>query len=154
MLRKTLSAVILLAMMGMPVIAMGMENVPPGKWWQNPKVSSQMELTGDEIRNLDKAYLDNRRKLIDLKSKLEKERLELEALFETKELNETEVMKRFAQMENARAQLAVERFRFVVEVRKVIGLERYRILKTIFDRFRQQRRHRPAESPKGGPGRK
>ena len=152
MLRKTLSAVVLVAMMSIPVITMGMQNVPHGKWWQNPEVSSQMELTGDEIRNLDEAYLDNRRKLIDLKGKLEKERLELEALFESKGLNETEVMKRFEQMEHARAQLSAERFRFLVEVRKVIGLERYRTLKTIFDKFRQQRGHRIAKSPKGGKG--
>ena len=152
MLRKTLSAVVLVAMMSMPVITMGMQNVPHGKWWQNPEVSGQMDLTKEEIGNLDKAYLDNRRNLIDLKGKLEKECLELEALFESKELNETEVMKRFGQMENARAQLSAERFRFLLEVRKVIGLERYRTLKTIFDKFRQERGHRIAKSPKGGKG--
>ena len=154
MLRKTLSVVVMVAMLGAPVIAMGAQNVPHGKWWQNPEVSKQMGLTKGEINSLDKAYLDNRRKLIDLKSKLEKERLELENLFENEKLNEAEVMKRFGQMENARTLLSAERFKFIVEVRKIIGLERYRTLKTSFDKFRKQMRHRIAESPKGGPGRK
>ena len=152
MLRKTLIAVVLLAMMSIPVIAMGMQNAPHGKWWQNPEVSSQMKLTDEERGTLDEAYLDNRRKLIDLKATLEKERLELEALLESNVLNKAEIMKRFGLMEKARTQLSAERFRFLVEVRKVIGLERYRTLKTIFDNFRQQRGHRIAESPKGGKG--
>lgn len=152
MLRKTLSVIVMVAMIGMPVIVMGAQNVPHGKWWHNPEVSKQMDLTKEEIGNLDKAYLDNRRNLIDLKSKLEKERLELENLFENEKLNEAEVMKRFGQMENARTRLAAERFRFIVEVRKTIGLERYRTLKTSFDRSRKQIKHRIAEGSKGGPG--
>lgn len=154
MLRKTLSVVVMVAMLGAPVIVMGAQNVPHGKWWHNPEVSKQMDLTKKEIGSLDKAYLDNRRNLIDLKGKLEKERLELENLFENEKLNEAEVMKRFGQMENARTRLSAERFRFIVEVRKIIGLERYQTLKTFFDRFRKQMRHRITESPKGGPGSK
>jgi len=152
MLRKTLSVIVLVAMIGMPVIAMGAQDVPHGKWWQNPEVSKQMDLTKGEIDSLDKAYLNNRRNLIDLKGKLERERLELENLFENEKLNEAEVMKRFGQMENARTRLAAERFRFIIEVRKTIGLERYRTLKTSFDKFRKQMRHRITESPKGDPG--
>jgi len=152
MLRKTLSVVVMVAMIGMPLIAMGAQNMPHGKWWHNPEVSKQMDLTKEEIGTLDKAYLDNRRNLIDLKSKLEKERLELENLFENETLNEAEVMKRFGQMENARTRLSAERFRFIVEVRKTIGLERYRTLKTSFDKFRKQTKRRIAENPKGGSG--
>ena len=152
MLRKTLSVVVMIAMIGMPLIAMGAQNVPDGKWWHNPEVSKQMDLTKEEIGNLDKAYLDNRRNLIDLKGKLEKERLELENLFENEKLNEAEVMKRFGQVENARTRLSAERFRFIVEVRKIIGLERYRTLKTSFDKFRKQTKRRIAENPKGGSG--
>jgi len=144
----------MVAMLGTPVIVMGAQNVPHGKWWQNPEVSKQMDLTKEEISNLDKAYLDNRRNLIDLKGKLERERLELENLFENEKLNEAEVMKRFSQMENARTRLATERFRFIIEVRKTIGLERYRTLKTSFDRFRKQMRHQITESSKGGPSSK
>ncbi|MCD6485900.1 MAG: periplasmic heavy metal sensor [Syntrophobacterales bacterium] len=152
MLRKTLSVMVLVAMMGIPVIVMGAQDMPHGKWWHNPEVSKQMNLTEEEIGSLDKAYLENRRNLIDLKGKLEKERLELEILFENEKLNETEVSKQFGKVENARTRLSAERFRFIVEVRKIIGLERYRTLKTSFDKFRKQMRHRIAESPKGGPG--
>ena len=144
----------MVAMIGMPVIAMGAQNMPSGKWWHNPEVSKQLDLTKNEIGSLDKAYLKNRRNLIDLKSKLEKERFELEILFENEKLNEAEIMKRFSQIENARTRLSAERFKFIVEVRKIIGLERYRALKTSFDRFRKQARHRMTEKSKGGPVRK
>ena len=151
MLRKTLSVMILLVMIGMPAIAMGSNYAPPGQWWNNPEVSKQMDLTEQEITKLDKAYLDNRRNLIDLKSKLERECLELENLLNNEKPNEAEFMRQFGQMENARTQLATERFRFVMEVMKIVGPERYRTLKTMYDKFHKAR-HRIDRGFKGGHG--
>ena len=141
MLRKTLSVMILIALIGMPIIAMASHYTPPGQWWHNPEVLKQINLTEQEVDKLDKAYLDNRRKLIDLKGKLERERLELSNLLNNEETSEAEFMKQFGLMENARTRLATERFRFAIEVMKIVGPERYQTLKGMYDRFRKARHH-------------
>ncbi len=142
---------LLIALIGIPVIAMGARHTPPGQWWHNPEVLKQINLTEQEVDKLDKAYLDNRRKLIDLKSQLEKERLELSSLLNNEETSEAEFMKQFGQMENSRTRLATERFRFAIEVMKIVGPERYRTLKTLYDRSHKARHHMH-KRPKGSYG--
>ena len=138
---------LLLSLLIPPAIALGVQDVPLGKWWHNPQVSKQMNLNKDEIRKLDETYLESRRKLIDLKSRVERERFELENLLERETLDETSVMEQFKRVESARNRLATERFSFLVQVRKILGFERYQNLKMLFDRFRHQKRRQMTERP-------
>jgi len=147
MLKKILSGMLLLSLLISPAIALGMQGVPLGKWWHNPQVSKQMNMNKDEIRRLDESFIDSRRKLIDLKSKLERERFELENLLEKETLNEAAAMEQFRRVESARNRLATERFSFLIQVRKLLGFERYQNLKMLFDRFRHQKRRQMTERP-------
>jgi len=147
MLKRILSGMLLLSLLISPAIALGVQDVPLGKWWHNPQVSKQMNLNKDEIRKLDENYLESRRKLIDLKSRVERERFELENLLERETLDETAVMEQFRRVESARNRLATERFSFLVQVRKILGFERYQNLKMLFDRFRHQKRRQMTERP-------
>lgn len=144
MLKRILSGMLLLSLLISPAIVLG---VPLGKWWHNPQVSKQVNLNKDEIRKLDENYLESRRKLIDLKSRVERERFELKNLLERETLDETAVMEQFRRVESARNRLATERFGFLLQVRKVLGFERYQNLKMLFDRFRHQRRRQMTERP-------
>jgi len=147
MLKRILSGMLLLSLLISPAIALGVQDVPLGKWWHNPQVSKQMNLNKDEIRKLDETYLESRRKLIDLKSRVERERFELENLLERETLDETAVMEQFRRVESARNRLAIERFSFLIQVRKILGFERYQNLKMLFDRFRHQKRRQMTERP-------
>lgn len=147
MLKRILSGLLLLSLLIPPAIALGVQDVPLGKWWHNPQVSKQMNLNKDEIRKLDETYLESRRKLIDLKSRVERERFELENLLERETLDETAVMEQFRRVESARNRLAIERFSFLIQVRKILGFERYQNLKMLFDRFRHQKRRQMTERP-------
>ncbi|MCD6571566.1 MAG: periplasmic heavy metal sensor [Deltaproteobacteria bacterium] len=115
------------------------EKTPPGKWWRIPRVSEHLNLSDQEKRELDKLYVDNRRKLIELKSILERERFELENLLEQETLDEAAVMEQFKKLEGARANLAIERFRFLLQVRKIIGFERFQRLKMLSRKFRSEK---------------
>ena len=96
--------------------------------------------------------MDNRRKLIDLKSVVEKERFELENLLESETLDEAAVMNQYDRLEKARSKIAAERFRFLLEVRKVVGHERFQQIKIRFKKFRKERklRHRGHEGVERG----
>ena len=152
MLRKISSVAVLFVLVILPAIAMGGDGMPSGKWWHNPRVSAQMNLNKDEIRRLDESFVKSRRKLIDLKSNLEKQRFELENLLEKKMLNEAAVMEQFKKMESSKNRLSTEYFRFLLQVRKILGFERYQDLKMRYKTFRQQKRLRTQKHPGANPG--
>ncbi|NVM22245.1 MAG: periplasmic heavy metal sensor [Desulfobacterales bacterium] len=117
----------------------GRLKMPHGKWWRMPEVAKKLALTSEEQQKFEDLFVQSRRRMIDFKSNVEKERLELEMILDQQDLNESACMDRFKKFEDARTNLANERFRFLVEVRKLLGLERYRKLKT---EFRDHRVHR------------
>ena len=115
----------------MPMDALG-ARMPLGKWWRMPHVAEQLNLSGREKEHLDDLFIQSRRKLIDLSSAVEKERLELGILMDKETLDEDAVLGQFKKLEQARDHLVSERFRFLLEVRKILGAERFQSLKTLF----------------------
>ena len=123
-----------------PTISMG-DDILPGKWWHIPKVAKKLELSKEEKRELDDLFVKSRRRLIDLKSKIEKERFELENLLESETLDETATMEQFKKLEKAREDLSTERFSFLLKVRKILGFARLQYLKTFFGEYKMRKRH-------------
>ena len=126
----------------------GMEGLkmPHGKWWRMPQVAKKLELTSEEQQKLDDLFVQSRRRMIDLKSNVQKEGLELEMILDQQNFDESACMDRFKKFQDARTNLTNERFRFLIEVRKLLGLDRYRQLKT---EFRNRRVHRMKRQQEG-----
>ena len=135
MLRNTLRATALFIVFCLPAVAMS-QQMPSGKWWHNPKIIKELNLTKKEVRNLDKLYANSRRKLIKLKSAVESEQFELDNLLSSKTMDDAEVRKQFERLEKARKKLADERFKFVVGVRGIIGSDRFQQLKTSYKKWK------------------
>jgi Spy/CpxP family protein refolding chaperone len=126
---------ILLMMISLPGLAAG-QDVPSGKWWYNREVVKNLNLTQNEIRQLDQLYVDSHRKLIQLKNAVEREQFELDALLGKKKVDDAKVRDQFKRLENARTDLANERLGFVIRVREIIGAERFQQLKTFYKKWR------------------
>jgi len=139
MLKKMLTGVLFMVLIGIPLLAAAQDR-PAGKWWRLPRVSKELHLRGDEKNELDDLFIENRRKLIDLKSELERARLDLDALLDKGSLNDDAVQRQYDRLEQARENLARERFRFLLEVRRILGPERFDRLKRMYRQFRVQRR--------------
>ncbi len=137
---KWMLMILALIWISLPAPSMG-ARMSYGKWWRIPHMTEQLDLKDTEKKELDQLYVESRRSLIDIKSTLEKERFELDNLMEQTTLDEEAVMERFKKLEKARADLAAERFRFMLQVRKVLGPERYQGLKMLFKEFREKGRH-------------
>ena len=131
MFRNHLYAIVLLLACCLPAVAMSQE-MPAGKWWHNPKITKELNLTPNEVRQLDQLYADSARKLIKLKSAVETEQFELDNLLSKKNMKDAEVRKQFERLETARKNLSDERFKFVVGVREIIGSARFQQLKTSY----------------------
>lgn len=135
---KVLSCwILLLVRVFMPAVA-GAEEVYPGKWWHIPQVAEKLKLNETQKHELDGLFMDNRGKLVELKSALERERAELDRILEKELLNEAEVMAQLKKLEEARTNMAAERLRFTLEVRKILGYQKFQSLKGLFKDFKDK----------------
>lgn len=125
-------------------------DLPMGKWWENPQMAEKLNLSDADKTKLKEAFNNSHRKLINLKSNLETERFELGNLLDKQTLDEAAVMQQFTKLEKARTELSRERFSFLVEVRKILGQERYQTLKQEGWERRSSRMRRRVE-PEGPP---
>jgi Spy/CpxP family protein refolding chaperone len=96
-----------------------------GRWWRMPSVAERLQLTETDIRQLDEAFENSRGRMIELKGQVEIEQGKLRALMERSELNEAAILEQHRIQEAARRQLADARLEFLLEVRKIIGPDRF-----------------------------
>jgi Spy/CpxP family protein refolding chaperone len=111
----------------------------PGRWWQQPDISSELKLTDEEKAALDDLFIKNRNKLIDLKGSLEKERHKLEDIMGKSQLDEAAAKKQFKRMESLRTKIFTERFNFLLGIRKILGADRFFTLSGKFEEMRKKR---------------
>jgi Spy/CpxP family protein refolding chaperone len=149
MLKKLLNGLLLLAIAVLPVLANSQEG-PEGKWWHNPRVSKQLKLSNEEKAQLDRKFLDSRRRMIKLKGNVEREQLELQSLIESNNLDEGKAKNQFKRLEKARRRLSGERFDFLMQSRKVLGNERFQEIKNMYREKHRQKRQDNGRDRKGG----
>ncbi len=127
MLQKKLFIIAVLIAVLVPALASA-ENDFIGRWWRMPATASKLTLTETEKLKLDQLYQINRKNLIDMKAAVDKERFILEDILNKEPFNEAKVKEQFQKLEKRRAILSEERFRYVLEVRKLLGAERFKKL--------------------------
>ncbi|MCX5851428.1 MAG: periplasmic heavy metal sensor, partial [Deltaproteobacteria bacterium] len=130
MKKKTLMimmALVMFAVIAVPLYVMA-QDMPRGKWWHGQKAGKEFDLSTQEIEKLDQQYLDNRKKIADLKAQVEKESVEFEQMMEADKLDESAITSQFGKLEAARTALSKERFSFIMDSRKILGAERFKKL--------------------------
>jgi Spy/CpxP family protein refolding chaperone len=110
--------------------------IPPGRWWHLPYFATQLNITAQEKAQLDKLFDKNRNRLLQLKVQVELERGRLVDTIDRQHLDETAAMSRMKKLESSRTLLAATRFTYSLEVRKLLGYERFEHLKAIFRNWR------------------
>jgi Spy/CpxP family protein refolding chaperone len=104
------------------------QSPPSGRWWRSPTVIKALNLTQSEIQQLEDAFENSRRKMIDQKSKVEREQFELSRMMEKRNLDENTIRAQNRKLEKARSDLADAKFAFVIDVRRIIGAGRFQRL--------------------------
>jgi Spy/CpxP family protein refolding chaperone len=151
--------VLLLALTSSAVLAQDMAGPPPknpdgipfGKWWQSPVGVKQLNLTREEIDTLDAAFDTRARKFMELKHSIELEQFDLNRMMENNTLDEPALMVQFSKLESARATLSEERFRYYVQIRKILGPDRFRKIKTFRERVHQLKKGTPKKGDRQQP---
>jgi hypothetical protein len=138
MVKKTLTEILVLLFLVTPFVYAAESSpttlvIPPGKWWSMPEMAKKINLTEPEKKKLDELYIVFHRKLIDHKAVMDKLWLDIDARFDKEELDESAILEQFKKHEAERSAIATERFRFLVNVRKILGRERYQRLKALYE---------------------
>jgi Spy/CpxP family protein refolding chaperone len=128
MLRKNAWFVLVLLVVFLPTAVLAQEMMH-GKWWNNSAMADELQLTDSERKMLEEKYTESRREMIDLKSAVEKERLELGIVLDKQDADKGQIVERYESLEKARGKLSRERFGLLLEVREIIGAERFQVLK-------------------------
>ncbi len=137
MLRKNVWIVLLFAVVLLPSSLLAQEMMH-GKWWHDKSIGQELGLTDSEKKGLEDKYIASRRKMIELKGEIERQRFELDLLLGTRDADEQQIIERFDGLEQARAKLSKERFEMLMAVRQTIGAERFQDLNLMYrDRDRR-----------------
>ncbi|MGA2026192.1 MAG: hypothetical protein ABSH17_03865 [Syntrophobacteraceae bacterium] len=131
MLNKSLAILAVIVLLLSPAICRAKE-IPPGRWWHLPYFADQLNITDKEKDELDKLFDFNRNRLAELKTQMEEEKSELLKAVDQEHLNETSAITKMTKLENTRTVLAATRFSYSLEVRKLLGYERYQRMKTLY----------------------
>lgn len=112
------------------------------RWWQNDEIIARLNLDPEEIKELDDAYIESRRRMLAAKGQVEAERFKLEALLSRPDIDAAAIREQNRKMESARSELAAERFDFLLKSREVLGHERFQRLTDIQRQWREARREK------------
>ncbi len=131
MYKKNLALLLLIAFLLLPSISEAKE-IPPGRWWRIPYFSEPLQITESQQNDLDALFDYNRNRLAELKRELEQEKRDLTRMLEQEHLNETATLGQMKQLESTRTLLAATHFSYSLEVRKLLGHDRFQQLKTLY----------------------
>jgi Spy/CpxP family protein refolding chaperone len=137
---KTILAMIVLAAFMTPALAQAVD-FTPARWWRIPKLADQVKLTEQDKKQLDNVFLDNRKKLRDLKDDVEDQQEALEDMICVDPLNEAAVMSQFRKLDKARSDLAEAAMVYNLQIRKIIGAERFKAVAEIAKIARKGRKN-------------
>jgi len=105
--------------------------IPPGRWWHIPYFADQLNVSEKQKEELDRLFDFSRNRLAELKRQMEEERADLLRAIDQENLNESSAVIKMKKLENTRALLAATRFSYALEVRKMLGYERFQRLKML-----------------------
>jgi len=106
-----------------------------GKWWQNPDVAKKLNITNVEKTTLDNLYVEKMKSMIDCKANLQKDMLGMQELLESDNLDEAKAMAAFKEYHDATDAMSAEHFKYLLEVRKLLGASRFKELKSSYNCF-------------------
>jgi protein CpxP len=123
---------------------------PPGRWWTDPEIVKDLQLTADQQKRMDDLFQQSRLKLIDLNAALQKQEVILQPLLGADQPNESQILSQIDKVAQARAELEKANARMLLGLRSVLTVDQWKKLQaergTTRDRFRGERREgRPGE---------
>jgi Spy/CpxP family protein refolding chaperone len=146
-MKKALIIAFVLTLVG-PVVAANEFDLPPGRWWENPRFVGHIGLSDEQQTQIREIVFAYARRMIDLKADVDKAGLDLASTVDQQDFDPAPVRAAYAVFQTARHKLENERFEMLLEVRQILTYEQWRKIEEIKQRVKQNR----AEQRRPGPG--
>jgi len=126
-------ALLMLAAVAAPAAAQGgVDMYKLYKWWQSPEIIAQLSLSPEEIDSLENLNLELRRKIISQRNQIQQARVTLDSYFDQDPLDEEAIRQQFSQLAQAQSEVTMDKSRFLLEARKILGRDRFIELRNIY----------------------
>jgi Spy/CpxP family protein refolding chaperone len=122
--------------------------VPPGRWWERPRVAEQLVLSPEQRDKLNSETINHSRTLVDLKATVEKAEIDLRVLGEAEPFSGKAAREGFRTLQAARQRLEAERFEMLIKVREILTREQWQKLQAMAAALKQERRERAGDDEK------
>jgi Spy/CpxP family protein refolding chaperone len=149
-----ISTLLLALAAGVGSLAAQSLGVPPGRWWERPRVAEQLVLSPEQKDKLNSETVSHSRTLVDLKAAVEKAEIDLRALGEAEPFSGKAAREGFRALQAARQRLEAERFEMLIRVREILTREQWQKLQGMAAALRQERRERLGDDEKLQQGQK
>ena len=106
-----------------------------GKWWYRPTVKDKLQLTPDQMNKINKVWIEHRKRIIDIRSDIEKAYLDLEALMAQPMVDIQEAYKLAERLGQLQARRTEERIRLAIGIRQELSIEQFEELKGLRREF-------------------
>jgi len=123
---------------------------PPGKWWKNRQVITQLNLTRAQQDRIEDLWTQNRRILIDKKAELDKRTLDLSEILSRELAEEAAALKAYERIQAAKAEGEKEVFLMRIRIKNLLSQQQQLRLEEVANRLRgggQANRGQPLRQP-------
>ena len=116
---------------------------PPGQWWQNPEIAKLLALTAEQTSAIDGVLQQNRQRLFELSTAVQREDFAMEGLMNADQPDEGKILAQVDKLASARAELEKANARMLLAMRRVLTTEQWRKLQAFQQAHPPQRRGPP-----------
>lgn len=102
---------------------------PGGKWWNNTELAKKLNLTDQQVAQMEQIFQQSRLKLIDQRAVVEKAEATLEPLMAADHPDESQVLAQIDKVAQARAELEKSNARMLLGIRQVLTADQWKQLK-------------------------
>ena len=116
-----------------------------GKWWKRPRIAKQLDLSADQVAQLEKIFAGSKPKLIDLRAEFEKKQFDYDQSMQSDDVDRKQLEAKIEAREQARAALQKELALMELDMKKVLNPEQREKLVQMREKARvmvqERRRH-------------
>jgi Spy/CpxP family protein refolding chaperone len=142
-------AVALAMLLGLDASGLFAQAPADGKWWKRPRVARQLDLSSDQVAQLEKIFAQTKPKLIDLRAEFEKKQFDYDQAMQNDDVDRKELETKIEAREQARASLQKELALMELDMKKVLSPAQREKLVEMREKARelvQERRRRMRDS--------
>lgn len=100
-----------------------------GKWWTNADLAKKLNLTDQQVSQMEQIYQQHRLKLIDQVAAVQKQEVTLEPMLSADRPDEAQVLAQIDKIAQARAELEKSNARMLLGIRQVLTADQWKQLK-------------------------